>query len=110
MKRLKWDLNVYQIPHYVFYDSEDRLEKKQVPILKKVTEENPEGTWPPDNTYFIGEPLDKNNAPTGEKLLCYHTNNGKYIVVSYNYSSYKLLENVINSGIFDINMVDTEEE
>lgn len=74
------------------YDKVNKKTGKQVPIV---------APFPPNNAYFIGKHED-------DKLLCYHTTEGKYVVISYNFSSAKLLQNVLDVDIYSIKTVEYE--
>ena len=69
MKRISWTLTNYVLPNFKIYDKSTSTSTQQIPITSP----------PSDNTYFIGV-VGTIEAPT-EKLLCYHTTNGKYIVI-----------------------------
>ena len=93
MKRLSWTLDTYELPDFKIYDNTSHFSSGQVPIN---TSSKPLG----NNTYFIG------TIPnTSEKLLCYHITDGKYLVISYNYSSTKLLQSVIDTDLYETKKV-----
>lgn len=98
MKRISWTLTSYVLPDFKLYDKITHASSMQTPISIS--------SRPSDNTYFIG--IVPNTDPQ-EKLLCYHTNGGQYIVVSYNYSSAKLLQNVLDTDLYNIKVAEYEE-
>ena len=87
MKRISWNLPVFSLPDFKFYDiidedTSDKIKKGQTPIT---------GTpLPANNSYFIG--TTGNNI----KLLCYHISGGKYIVVSYNRNTEIIFKDIID--------------
>lgn len=92
MKRLSWTLDTYELPDFKIYDKTSHVSSGQVPINIS--------SRPGNNTYFIG------TIPnTPEKLLCYHITDGKYLVISYNYSSTKLLQSVIDTDLYEAKKV-----
>jgi hypothetical protein len=84
MKRLSWVLDTYELPDFDIYDKDTQSLSGQVPIDAS--------SRPPDGTFFIG--IVPDTSPD-EKVLCYHVSEGEYVVISYNYSASKLLQNVI---------------
>lgn len=94
MKRISWTLSTFTLPDFKIYDTATNASSVQTPIDI--------GSRPTDNTYFIGIP-----TGTSDKLLCYHTTLGKYIVISYNFSSAKLLQNVLDADLYNIDVVDS---
>lgn len=95
MKRISWDLPVFSLPDFKFYDTDNKTKKGQTPITG-----TPE-TLPKDNSYFIGTI----GTTDGDKLLCYHISDGKYIVVSYNRNTEIIFKDIIDiyNGGIDIN-------
>ena len=91
MKRISWTLNSYELPDFKIYDKLSHTSSMQVPIASE--------NRPPDNSYFIGTVP---NTDPVEKLLCYHTTSGQYIVISYNYSSARLFQDVLSTGMYEI--------
>lgn len=86
MKRISWDLPEVALPEFRFYDTDSKTKKEQTPITE---------TSLTNNSYFIG-------TSGGNKLLCYHISDGKYIVVSYNRNTEIIFEDIIgiyNGGI-----------
>lgn len=86
MKRISWDLPEFALPEFRFYDTDNKTKEGQTPITEAI---------PTDNSYFIG-------TYGGNKLLCYHISDGKYIVVSYNRNTEIIFEDIIglyNGGI-----------
>jgi len=83
------------LPDFKFYDRDTKTLGAQVPISSQ--------NRPSNNTYFIGIV----GSPQ-EKLLCYHISNGQYIVVSYNFSSAKLLQEILDFDLYDIEIAEYE--
>lgn len=80
MKRISWNLPVFSLPDFNFYDTDSRTKKGQKPITEP---------HPINNSYFIG-------TTGGKKLLCYHISDGKYIVVSYNRNTEIIFKDIID--------------
>ncbi len=95
MKRISWTLSTYTLPNFNIYSKDTNSSSQQTPISS--------ASRPSNNTYFISTPEN-----TSEKLLCYHVTDGKYIVISYNYSSAKLLQNVLDTDIYEIKIAEYE--
>jgi hypothetical protein len=87
-------LDTYELPDFKIYDKTTHMSSGQVPINV--------ASRPANATYFIG--IVPNTDPV-EKVLCYHISDGKYIVVSYNYSSTKLLQDVLNTDMYETKKV-----
>lgn len=86
MKRISWKLPEFALTDFKFYNTSDKIKKEQTPI---------NGELPANNSYFIG-------TTGGNKLLCYHITDGKYIVVSYNRNTEIIFKDIIeiyNGGI-----------
>lgn len=99
MKRISWDLDSYDLPDFVLYNKSDGETQGQKPISST--------SRPGNETYFIG--LIRNaTQEIIEKLLCYHITDGKYIVISYNFSAYKLLQTIIDSKLFELEIAEYE--
>jgi len=98
MKRISWTLTSYVLPDFKIYDKTTHNSSLQVPIDAQ--------DRPSNNTYFIGIVPDTDPV---EKLLCYHITEGKYIVVSYNYNSARLLQDVLSTDIYNIKVAEYEE-
>lgn len=94
MKRLSWTLDTYELPDFKIYDKTTHTSSGQVPINVS--------SRPANNTFFIG--LVPNTDPV-EKVLCHHITDGKYIVISYNYSSTKLLQNILDTELYEVKKV-----
>lgn len=89
MKRISWNLPVFSLPNFKFYDADNKTREGQTPITEPL---------PTNNSYFIGI-LDGVNS---DKLLCYHISDGNYIVVSYNRNTEIIFKDIIdlyNGGI-----------
>jgi hypothetical protein len=84
------------LPNFDIYNTGTKTSSQQVPINI--------ASRPANNTYFIGTP-----QGTSDKLLCYHITDGRYIVISYNYSSAKLLQNVLDTDIYEIKIAEYED-
>lgn len=85
MKRISWNLPVFSLPDFKFYKTSDKIKRGQTPIT--INEEHE--TLPTNNSYFIG-------TSGGNKLLCYHISDGKYIVVSYNRNTEIIFKDIID--------------
>ncbi len=86
MKRISWNLPEVALPDFRFYDTDSKTKEGQTPITELILT---------NNSYFIG-------TSGGNKLLCYHISDGKYIVVSYNRNTEIIFEDIIsiyNGGI-----------
>jgi hypothetical protein len=86
------------LPDFKLYDKATKTIGVQVPIAL--------GNRPTDNTYFIGI-IGTIESPT-ERLLCYHISGGNYIVISYNFSSAKLLQNIVDFDLYDLEVAEYE--
>lgn len=86
MKRISWDLPVFSLPDFNFYDADNKIKQGQTPITPV------NGELPIDNSYFIGTI----GTTDGNKLLCYHISDGKYIVVSYNRNTEIIFKDIID--------------
>lgn len=97
MKRISWVLSEFALPNFKIYDKGTKVILEQAPIDSSAL--------PADNTYFIGVVTIVSPAST-EKLLCYHISGGNYVVISYNFTAAKLLQDVLDLDLTNMKIAE----
>lgn len=98
MKRTSWGLVVVDLPKFSLWDSTNGNGKTNGQTSIDLTNNKDLK----EESYFIGIVGTGDNK---EKLLCYHTKGGSYIVVSRNYTADKLFESIIDINLKAIDII-----